>query len=451
MRLLILILAVIAVHSAKLRIMSLGDSLAVGQGLVGGYRRYLYQNLQHNGYDVEFVGSSTDNTFIQMPIVDRHEGHASWNINKFIEFSPEIFENAGDLDVILLMVGADDMIEGDYADAINRWDNLLLKIASIQPSAQIIVSNILLFKSNDTVNKRIENFNVHASARVQKHRIAGRKVEFTNAAAKFNSSELQDWKHLNSDGYKRMGNIWAQAIKRKFSPNGDSYPPQVIHAKGSTDGKLIILTFSKPLSDDSSNIANFAVKDGVQIINATLDDEQRTITLHIVYQDDVNGGAGWNTTFGPDQVTIIGGVTDRTDTKLPVRAGTQIGYTNSWRFIVLSDWHSAEKYVFNKNEALVNQDIKTVEYLHHNYGGEFVMIPGDTNSGQWTKERFQRDFQKAIGNENMTAKEIVLAAGSRCYGGMLRSFRLGGYAKVLLSQGDHEAGDNPCKFFIEYF
>jgi hypothetical protein len=80
------------------------------------------------------------------------------------------------------------------------------------------------------------------------------------------------------------------------------------------------------------------------------------------------------------------------------------------------------------------------------------MIPGDTNNGQWTKKDFQKKFLMEFSKgKTMTSQEIVLAAGSRCYGGMLRSFRLGGYAKVLLSHGDHEAGDNPCKFLIEFF
>jgi len=83
--------------------------------------------------------------------------------------------------------------------------------------------------------------------------------------------------------------------------------------------------------------------------------------------------------------------------------------------------------------------------LTNNYGGEFVLIPGDTNSGKWDKYSFQQKFLQDIGKENMTDEDIVLEAGRRCYGGMLRTFRVAGYAKVLLAHGDHEAGDNSCK------
>jgi hypothetical protein len=92
----------------------------------------------------------------------------------------------------------------------------------------------------------------------------------------------------------------------------------------------------------------------------------------------------------------------------------------------------------------MEHDILVIDYLSKNYGGEFVAIAGDTNSGPWTRNDFQQRFQNFLG-KRMTESEIVLEAGKRCYQGMLHSFRLGGYAKVLLAHGDHEAGDNPWK------
>ncbi|MFN9486770.1 MAG: SGNH/GDSL hydrolase family protein [Cyanobacteriota bacterium] len=41
----------------KLRIMPMGDSITVGQGVPGGYRRPLFDVLTGLGYDVDFVGS----------------------------------------------------------------------------------------------------------------------------------------------------------------------------------------------------------------------------------------------------------------------------------------------------------------------------------------------------------------------------------------------------------
>ena len=436
MRILILLLSALTVHSAKLRIMTLGDSLTVGEGVEGGYRKSLFFNLKRNGYDVEFLGSSKENLTNKIITGDRHEGHGNWMIDKFMEFSREILDKAGeDIDAILLMVGAEDIMRnGDYTDVIHKWEKLIVHIATIRPHTHIIVSNLLPLKGVAGIN--IDQFNALVPAVVNKHRRTGKNIEYVNIAKKFDANDLVDFKHLNQRGYRRLGNRWAKGIQRVFGPNGDSNPPRIIHTEGSADKKTVTLTFSKPLSDKSSNITNFAVT-GLEILNSTLDDQKRKITLSVAEttQNDT----------GMYKVTLLGGICDRTEKQLCVAPGAQVAYTDFWRFIVLSDWHSAEKYVFRKQEEDIKQDEKVVSYLSNNYGGEFVLIPGDTNSGSWDKYSFQQKFLQDIGKENMTDEDIVLEAGRRCYGGMLRTFRVAGYAKVLLAHGDHEAGDNSCK------
>lgn len=446
MRILILLLSAIAAHSAKLRIMALGDSLTIGEGVEGGYRKSLFFTLKSNGYDVEFVGSSPENLTNKIPIDDRHEGHGNWKIDKFMEFSREILEKAGeDIDAILLMVGSEDTRNGDYAGAIDKWEKLIVHIATIRPHTHILVSNLLPLKGAAGIN--IDQFNARVPGVVNKHRRAGKKVEFLNIAKFFDANDLVDVKHLDQQGYKRLGNRWAKGVQRVFGPNGDSDPPQITHAEGSADGKTVTMTFSKPLSDESSNITNFAVT-GVEILNSTLDDQKRKITLSVAKttQDD-EGVNGRNALFGPSTVTLLGGISDRTEQQLRVAPGAQVEYTDFWRFIVLSDWHSAEKYVFGDRVEDIMQDEKVISYLSNNYGGEFVLIPGDTNNGGWTQRSFQKKFLQEIGKDKMSAENIVLEAGRRCYGGMLRTFRVAGYSQVLLAHGDHEAGDNACKYF----
>ena len=316
----------------------------------------------------------------------------------------------------------------------------------MRPHTHIIVSNLLPLKGEEGINID-QHFNARVPAVVGKLRRAGKKIEYVNIAKKFDASDLVDFKHLNQVGYKRLGNRWAKGIQRVFGPNGDSDPPQIINAEGSADGKTVTMTFSKPLSDMSSNITNFAVT-GVEILNSTLDDQKRKITLSVAKttQEDTYVRSP-NALFSPSKVTLLGGIADRTEQHLRVAPGAQVEYTDFWRFIVLSDWHSAEKYVFSQNVNDITQDEKVISYLSNNYGGEFVLIPGDTNSGGWTRDSFKERFLGATGEKYMSPQEIVLAAGSRCYGGMLRTFRVAGYAQVLLAHGDHEAGDNPCKSF----
>ena len=44
--------------------------------------------------------------------------------------------------------------------------------------------------------------------------------------------------------------------------------------------------------------------------------------------------------------------------------------------------HLGEKYIFRRNEDLIQNDEKILEHLKETYGGELILIPGDTNAGK---------------------------------------------------------------------
>ncbi|VGO19760.1 LamG-like jellyroll fold domain-containing protein [Pontiella sulfatireligans] len=114
-----------------------------------------------------------------------------------------------------------------------------------------------------------------------------------------------------------------------------------------------------------------------------------------------------------------------------------------WRFLLLSDWHSAEKYTQSeKNPSwladAVAEDVATVKMFKENYGGELILMPGDSNGGHWDTPKFiKQNFPGA------SPEESVKKAGHLCYSGMIDAFRDGGYSKLIMAVGDHEMGDNP--------
>jgi len=100
-----------------------------------------------------------------------------------------------------------------------------------------------------------------------------------------------------------------------------------------------------------------------------------------------------------------------------------------WRFIVLADWHGAEKYTQSEKPsdefaAAAARDVTSVSFLKKNIGGDLVLLPGDSNEGHWKRD-------------------TILELGRLCYGGMIDSFNKGGYTNLLMAVGDHELGDNP--------
>ena len=115
----------------------------------------------------------------------------------------------------------------------------------------------------------------------------------------------------------------------------------------------------------------------------------------------------------------------------------------AWKFINLADWHSAEKYIYKEKSPEKHQknyayDLACVKNLHRQFGGDFILIPGDTNGGHWNR----KDFIKKV-FPGSTSEEAILKAGKLCYDGMQEPFRDGGYPLMIVAVGDHEVGDNP--------
>lgn len=113
----------------------------------------------------------------------------------------------------------------------------------------------------------------------------------------------------------------------------------------------------------------------------------------------------------------------------------------TWRFINLADWHWAEKYIAydlkNQQSDAVEDDKQILRQIKKNYGGELLLLPGDSNGGHWTKPSFiKKNFPGA------TPQESVLRAGHLCYAGMIKVFKKE-YPLMLMAVGDHELGDNP--------
>jgi len=118
-----------------------------------------------------------------------------------------------------------------------------------------------------------------------------------------------------------------------------------------------------------------------------------------------------------------------------------------WSFIVLADWHKAEYFATDPstNSQYYKETESQIKFVNQTYGGDFVLIPGDTNGalpgekggGKWDKEDFETIFEPEL-----TVSNRVLKAGKNCYKSVKELFSRGGYDTIYVALGDHEVGGN---------
>jgi len=262
-------------------VLPMGDSITEGSG-ESNYRTTLRSILTAAGYEVDYVGTNTVNPGT---LTDReHEGHGGWRIDQLDSNVAGWFAAIKDPDFILLHIGTNDFGQNFATPtAIDRLDALILKMATLRPHANIVVTNIMERdnpaegRPRDT--KIQAEFNPFVQARVNAHIAAGRKVTFLNMRAVVPLSDMPDFLHPNQTGSNKMANAWLGAIQALSTPDGDFSNPAISRVRGSLSRTQVTVTFSKPVADSAGDLANFAIDGGVTISSATLDATKRVVTL----------------------------------------------------------------------------------------------------------------------------------------------------------------------------
>lgn len=412
----------------NMRIMPLGDSLTSGREseATGGYRQYLLSYLESEGYNVSFIGTIQDSNSLS-----HHEGHDSWTIKKMFDSIQEIFDDVKiDPDVILLLLGGNEIKSNSTEPEvmIQQWDDLISRISSVHPSAHILASTLTHQKS-----RNVTLFNILAEDVVTKHVEAGTRVKLVNMDRAFGTGKLVDTMHPTTHGYSLMAKVWMEQISQVIKPVGDSLPVEIVRVESSLDRHGVTVKFNKPLSHSSAMIENFSIEPDLKVLNATLDSERRNIMIRTSEQTP---GKVYNISFpSPNNIidlNIVG------NSLKPKNTSFSVG----WRFIILADWHGAEKYIWDNPYTIEKKenDVKMISFLKQNYEGEFIMVPGDTNSGTWHTSEFRKRLGEKLGWDVTKVNNAILLGGYFCYTGMTSILRAGGYSKLLIAMGDHEAG-----------
>lgn len=316
-----LVLAPAAATAAEIpvvRIMPLGDSLtdgSVGSSPVpGAYRIALEDLLLADGYNFDFVGQNANGP---AELADQDwEGRGSpgadiaWikdNLNAYLAANPA--------DVVLLMIGSNDLDEGptDVPAVAQAWEDLVRAIHAHPASPQIITTTLPPMTGEEQVWQdaaaQINEFNGYLPGRASTMQGDGVDVTLVDAAAALEVTDLVDNQHLSRDGYDKLAGVWFDGIAATVEPpqvlvsddfdraDGPLGPPWTSHGGGTwgvvgnqaaaTNGSGEMVTLLDAGSADVHVSANLTLSSGTSQSSLALraQDESTQLILALIVDD----------------------------------------------------------------------------------------------------------------------------------------------------------------------
>ncbi|MGN6552392.1 MAG: GDSL-type esterase/lipase family protein, partial [Verrucomicrobiota bacterium] len=303
------------------RILPLGDSITLGccsdVDIEGGYRTPLYNMLTNAGYNVDYLGTLQDYNNPALPD-SNHEGHGGYRIDQIDAEVNTWLRQDGDPDVILLLIGVNDYWQNyNTTTATNRLENLIIHLANQRPYAKILVANLLLRTDNPSYETAQTPFNNAIPQIAARQTALGRQVYFVDLHSSCEPADINDGVHPKQSGYLKLAQTWFPAITNVISPWGTTNPPAIARVM-QADFQHVLITFSKPLEDAATNLANFSLNGGLSVLQAQLDPgSKRTITLSTTTQAQ-------NTFY----TVSVSGVRDRTPAHTPIAPGSTGGFAS---------------------------------------------------------------------------------------------------------------------------
>lgn len=286
------VLAPIYGTSRTPRIMPLGDSKTAGGHRVeptpGAYRIQLWQNFTADGLNIDFVGSQSNGP---SRLGDKdHEGHGGWTTDEISALIDTGILSTYKPHIILLTIGTNDTGTSSVNEMYGDLSRLIDRIAQQSPNTQIFVSSIAPIDPNGSKGvkpeaaEKAEDFNALLPQLVDDKVSQGKKVAFVNAEGSLTTDDLvPDGVHPNSQGYKKIGNKWYDALVERDTLSsienviGTAYKDKLLGNAGNnvlegragkdilTGGEGIDTFIYRSPQDSGDTITDFSTDDFFQI------------------------------------------------------------------------------------------------------------------------------------------------------------------------------------------
>lgn len=220
-------------NAAPIKIMPLGDSITYDSrfgdtrstSVRTGYRSHLWYSLQGVNFGADFVGSQIAGEAI-VPAFDPHnEGHPGWNQFEIAEETGMYMDDSKP-DVVLLHIGTNDVTTNpagidDILSSIDLYES--------ENGTTVRVYVALIIKRAHT-DERITSFNNRLAELLTQRIAGGDDIIIVNMYENANliSSDYADETHPNDSGYRKIANVWLNALTTSYNPTLSAFPYTIL-------------------------------------------------------------------------------------------------------------------------------------------------------------------------------------------------------------------------------
>ncbi|GES65471.1 hypothetical protein ATETN484_0012037600 [Aspergillus terreus] len=194
-------------NRVALRIMPLGASITAGYRSTdgNGYRKYLWEQLRYEGWEVDMVGSLRSGDMQD----NENEGHYGYRVDQIAEVVKKSYHFQPNL--ILINAGTNDALQNYNIDSVgDRMNGLLTQLFDAIPGTTIILST-LLQNTRQPIN--VETINTEYRKLAAQRRADGDRVVLAEMSQFIKFDQLKDGTHPIDLGYKEMASVWWAAIE----------------------------------------------------------------------------------------------------------------------------------------------------------------------------------------------------------------------------------------------
>jgi len=237
-----------AVHAEPTLIMPLGDSITYDETVEDlenprpasrrtAYRSHLWYKLLAAEYEANFVGSRVAGDGITPTFDPDNEGHPGWSSYKLEDYVYQYLTNTP-ADIVLLHIGTN-----DHRTSTAGVEQILNEIARYETDSgkpvTVIVAMIIDREEPDPLIELFnENLKVLVGTRVRYGDILT-LVDMYNGAG-LTSSDYADNTHPNDNGYRKMADVWANAILSTYTPGLHAFPYTLVDSTFIDDESIIV-------------------------------------------------------------------------------------------------------------------------------------------------------------------------------------------------------------------